>query len=377
MLVATGVVGDVRVLREATGLVQDGHRVHIIGKDVPPDASVPQGITVSGATGGPGLRRRPVPPSARRSIPTRAARWLLLPEHRNLSFRRWARETELAARRLRYDVVHAHDFTALAVGDRLARQRGVPLVYDAHEWWSERRRAGRPTPWQRRREQAQEGRLGHRAAAVLTVGQALADQFGVAYGWPHITVVRNTFPALPVVGGRPAARPVAAVYAGRLGAGRDLDTVSAASTRTSLPIRLLGPVEPGWAPHFQPGCCLIAPPVAPAEVGSVLRTAGLSLVTLDNRWRNHEIALPNKLFQAVQAGVPVIASDVGELGRTVHQYGIGELYRVGRVRSLLAALDRALTNYPELVGAVEHAADDLSWASDQRALLRVYRNLGR
>ena len=94
-------------------------------------------------------------------------------------------------------MVHAHDFTALEVGDELARGRGVPLVYDSHELWSGRPRVGRPTPLQARRERAREAEIGSRAAAVITVGEGVAGALREAYWWQHVHVVRNTFPLLP------------------------------------------------------------------------------------------------------------------------------------------------------------------------------------
>ncbi|MBI4940365.1 MAG: glycosyltransferase, partial [Actinobacteria bacterium] len=154
MLVATPVANDTRVLREATALVRAGHAVHVVGFGVPPGFAPPDGVTVSSA----GRRPRPSRPerpgvaaparTARRARPLwwRAARWLLLPEHRARTFGRWAREAYADATGRTFDVVHAHDFNTLALGDRLARERGVPLVYDSHELWFGRPVVGRPTP---------------------------------------------------------------------------------------------------------------------------------------------------------------------------------------------------------------------------------------
>lgn len=379
MLVATSVATDARVLREASTLAEAGYEVRIVGKDVPPGTRAPAGVVISTATAGTGLRRRPDSLTERSlSRPRRVARWLLLPEHRNRSFGTWARQAELVATGLGYDVVHAHDFTALAVGDRLAKTRGVPLVYDAHELWFERQRSGRPTPVQRRCQQRAEKRLGARAAAVLTVGEGLAAKLRATYGWNHVTVVRNTFPPSSSPGLVPApAMPAAAVYAGRLAAGRDLETVAATSRLVTLPVRLLGPADKSWSARFNPGRCTVASPVAVDDVDVALRAGGLALVTLSDQWGNHRIALPNKLFQAVRARVPVIASDVGELGRMVRDHRLGVLYRPGDPASLAAAVEEAVARYPELCASVKRAGEELSWHTDREVLLAVYDELTR
>src|SRR5436305_1345811 len=152
MLVWTDVSTDARVQREATTLAEAGHRVHVIGRAVAPGYVPPTGVTVESAGVAPtGVGRR-----RRLPAPLRLARWSLLPQHVNGALRRWVRQAEPKARAQTFDIVHAHDFTALPLGARLARDRGVPLVYDAHEFWPGRDRHGRPTPYQNWREKRTE-----------------------------------------------------------------------------------------------------------------------------------------------------------------------------------------------------------------------------
>jgi glycosyltransferase involved in cell wall biosynthesis len=376
MLVATSLASDTRVLREATTLARAGHVVHVIGKQVPAGWTPPDGVTAS-SVGAPSVFRADGKPSLagrRLSPPARTARWLLLPTHRNSAFGRWAAGVAVDAADRTFDVVHAHDFTALEVGARLAAERGVPLVYDSHELWSGRPRIGRPTPVQVRREQAVEARLGAQAAAVLTVGDGVARALRSAYGWRHVTVVRNTFPMPDPLPAAPDA-PTGAVYAGRLAPYRELEAVAEASRRVDLPITLVGPADETWLSRFDPGRAQVRPPLPVDDVDALLTGAGLALVTHSDRWVNHRLAMPNKLFHAVRAGVPVVATDVGELGALVREHGVGELYRPGDGADLARAVEAARGRYADLVDAVHKAAPSLSWEADAAALLAVYERL--
>jgi glycosyltransferase involved in cell wall biosynthesis len=263
MLVATSLASDTRVLREATTLAEAGHQVHVIGKQVPPDWTPPHGVSASSAGAGSVFRPDGAPSLSRRRLapPARVARWLLLPTHRNQAFGRWARAAAQDGARRTFDVVHAHDFTALEVGDRLARGAGVPLVYDSHELWSGRPRVGRPTPLQARRERALEAELGARAAAVITVGDGVARALRAAYGWHHVHVVRNTFPLLEAADAPPLPpTPAGALYAGRLAPYRELETIAAASRELDLPITVVGPADETWLASFDPGRATIRSP---------------------------------------------------------------------------------------------------------------------
>ena len=378
MLVATAVANDSRVRREAEALVAAGHNVHIIGKDVPEDFVPALGITVSsvGATS----PFRSTSGAGRQGLLVRAARWWLLPRHRNASFRSWAQRAIVDAKSRDFDVVHAHDFTALQAGAELASERGVPYVYDSHEIWLQQDRQFRPTPWQDRRERQIEGSLGSGAAAVITVGEGVAQALTAAYGWSHVIVVRNTFPVAAGSGQLPQV-PRALVYAGRIDGQRDLLTVLATVRQLpDLPVRLIGPVDESWhARHraeFSAAKVTVVPALPLVAVTAELQQAGLALVTLGAGPENHSQAMPNKLFHAVQAGVPVIASDLPELARVVNHYGLGELYRSGDVADLIAAVRRAQARYPELVANVKAAQSELSWSADSAVLVACYERIG-
>jgi len=382
MLVATSLASDTRVLREATTLAGAGHAVHMIGKQVPPDWSPPPGVTASSAGAGSVFRADGAPSLGRTRLapPVRAVRWVLLPQHRNQAFGRWAHAAEQDGAQREYDAVHAHDFTALEAGARLAARRGVPLVYDSHELWSGRPRLGRPTPVQTWREKREEGRLGARAAAVITVGDGVAAALRLMFGWDHVVVVRNTFPYVPPpdpgsAGAPVRDRPAGLVYAGRLAPYRELEVVAAASARLPLPVSLVGPADDTWLSRFDPGTAIVTGAVPPEQVARLLTDAGLALVTHSDRWENHRLALPNKLFHAVAAGVPVVATDVGELAAAVRRHGLGTLYRPGDAAGLVRAVEEACRRYPELVAAVRAAGPELSWEHDAKVLLGVYERL--
>lgn len=378
MLVATSVATDSRVRREAATLVAAGHTVHIVGKSVPADFDAGAGITVSSVgtssvfrpEGAPSLQGRQLP------LPVRLARWILLPQHRRSAFGRWAAGAVADARKRDFDVVHAHDFTALGAGAQLARERGVSLVYDSHELWSGMPRQHRPTPLADIRERRHEAELGGRADAVVTVGEGVAEALRSLYGWQHVTVVRNTFPYrsdLPA----PLPAPAGLVYAGRISAFRELEVIAAASQGLELPITLCGPADETWLTSFDRGVTEVWEALPLDAASDVLQAAGAALVTHSNRWENHRLALPNKLFHAVSLGVPVVATDVGELAKAVRAHDLGTLYDPGDPASLRDAIERLRREYPRFVASTRAARHELSWDVDAHRLVELYAKLGR
>lgn len=377
MLVATSVATDSRVLREARTLTGAGHDVHIIGKSVPEGFEPDSGITVSSvgtssvfrAEGGQSLAGRTLSP------PMKLARWALLPQHRRSAFGRWADGAVEDARSREFDVVHAHDYTALEAAATLAAERGVPYVYDSHELWTGLPREYRPTPLQDRHERRTEGRLGGEAAAVITVGDGVAAALKEQYGWGHITVVRNTFPFNPERPDVPA-EPEGFVYAGRVAAFRELEPIAKASHLIDLPITIVGPADETWLATFDPGRADVRPALPLDEASALMQANGISLVTHSDRWVNHRLAQPNKLFHAVGLGLPVVATDTGELAKVVRAHDLGALYSPGDAISLAGAMRSVVHDFERYACNVEAAREALSWNADAARLLAVYARLG-
>ena len=379
MLVISNVATDTRVMREAGALAEAGHAVHVIGKDVSTGYEPPKGVEVSSVGAGSAFRKQGAESlGARRKLPPhlRTARWALLPQHRNSAFAAWRAKAGVLARELEFDAVHAHDFNTLALGHELSAERRVPLVYDTHELWQGRPRVGRPTPVQKRSEAKQEQLLGAKAAAVITVGEGVAEELRRSYRWGHVTVVRNTFP-LPSGGPvEPPTEVKGAVYAGRIAPFRELEAIAGASEQVKpLRVVIAGPADDTYLGSFDPGAAELVGPRPVDEVDALLRELGISLVTHSDQWLNHRLAMPNKLFHAVRAGVPVVATDVQELRRVVEQYKLGALYKAGDADSLAAALREVAGDYAMYAANVRAAAPELSWEKDSDVLTALYERL--
>ena len=392
MLVQSPVAGDSRVLREAEALAAAGHAVHVVGRGVPEGFAGPDGVGVASVGRGTGLRpagaaARPALDAALRPV-FDAARWLLLPEHRARVERAWRDGAgELVRAHVREhgvpDVVHAHDFNTLELAAQVATRTGAALVYDSHEYWRGRARHGRPEPLRRRRAATREDTLLPRVDLVLTVSDGIADLLR-ARAARRVVVVRNSFPARPPAGQLPR-KPSGLVYAGRIGPGRDLETlVGAAPALAAVGVRpvVVGPADPDHLARLQARAAgrpvdLRPEPLPVDEVDEVYRREGLAVVTLDDSCENHRLALPNKLFHAVRAGIPVIAADLPELSRAIRGQGIGATYRPGDAASLAAAVAEVAGRYDDALAAVAAVQEHYRWERDAAVLAEAYDDLPR
>jgi glycosyltransferase involved in cell wall biosynthesis len=90
---------------------------------------------------------------------------------------------------------------------------------------------------------------------------------------------------------------------------------------------------------------------------------------------NHYLCLPNKLFQYVQAGLPIVVSDLPEMSSIVRHYELGKLVPPGHVSATAAAINSMLRDSAKLRRYRENAhraALELNWETEQMKLVAVY-----
>lgn len=371
MVAFSAVAADARVRREARTLAEAGLRVTVLGMG---DEVAGEPFEFRSVSSSPTARTSLLPTA---TAITSMVRWAAGPTYVRRLRQNFLRAAGEALDHLPpFDVVHAHDFDTLELATDYARRRESALVYDSHEFWPGRHSPYRPTPILARRERAEERRLGSRASHVITVSQGIADWFARDYGWRNVTVVRNTFPR--DLDTAPPLGPTAALYAGRAMAGRDLPTIVEAASSSPVPFQIVGPVDREMRTLLSaaaPRHLVVKDPVGIDEVTRLMRDAGIALVTLEDTCLNHQLALPNKLFQAVQAGVPVVASDLPEIRRLVASHRLGATYRAGDPSDLVRAIHEVVRDWPQFQSSVADAQPALSWAADGQRLLDVYTSL--
>lgn len=117
------------------------------------------------------------------------------------------------------------------------------------------------------------------------------------------------------------------------------------------------------------------PFVESAHVPRYLSTADIAVIPLLPTG-NHHKTLPNKLFEALQAGLPVLTSDMEATSAFVHRHDVGLSFPHGSAQDLAATAQRLVDNLDEfranIDGAVRHIS---SWDSQASKLASVYGRL--
>ena len=394
---------DSRVQREANSLVKAGHAVTVfclegshaaspmLDRRVTVEIVPPRGASRSARAPSPFLAG-----SGRGRIAARLG-WLSA-YVRNLGS--WARAVRRTASA--FDVWHAHDFTGLVAAD-LARPSGTVLVYDLHDIFLETgtgARLPRVLRWLVRRY---ERRLVGHIDLVVTVNGALAAYYTEHFHPRSMIVVHNCVPAWQPPDPRPTlirdaldldpAIPVI-LYHGLLDQDRGLETLYKAMLESGLEnahLVLLGPGQRrerlrdlAAEPRFD-GRIHVLDPVTPANLLPWVASADIGAMAMPPTTLNLYLSTPNKLFECLAAGVPVVISDFPAVRKIVLDDPLGPLgvacaptsaRDVARALRELLDLDTAART--ELGRRCAAAARERwNWESEARSLLEGYAQVAR
>lgn len=93
---------------------------------------------------------------------------------------------------------------------------------------------------------------------------------------------------------------------------------------------------------------------------------------------NQQASLPNKLFDYIAAGVPVITSNITEVATIVNQYSIGEVINEVSPESIAAAVTALATDenqYRQFKQNTVAAYNELNWDNEKHILISLFKKV--
>jgi glycosyltransferase involved in cell wall biosynthesis len=288
----------------------------------------------------------------------------------------------------RYDAIHSNDLDTLLPAWLVAGLRRKMLVYDTHEYFT-----GVPElqkrPFIRGIWSFIEGLIFPKLKRVITVNDSIADLYKKRYGNKDIQVIRNIPNAEVNIVANNSFLSVFPPGKFRIilqGNGINVDRGGEEAVemmkwldRAVLIIAGNGDVieqlKENVISEKLNDRVIFMPRMPYNELLGLTQMCDLGL-TLDKDTNiNYRFSLPNKLFDYLRAGIPVLASDLTEVRKIVESYITGWIVQAVEPR-LMADQINKLIDQPELYLKVKSnlssASKQLSWEQECKALDNWY-----
>ncbi|QKJ20023.1 glycosyltransferase [Microbacterium hominis] len=259
-----------------------------------------------------------------------------------LSAVKWSRQ---ALRGRRFDVAIANDVEAVPVAVKLRPRHGVladlheysPRLHDDNALWFQR-----ITPW----FEWVVARYVTRADAWTTVSRGIVDEYEKNFGF-RAELVTNAAPFSEAAPSDVSA-PIRLVHSGACLRNRRLHVMAEAVEAAAADVTLdfyLTPNDPPYLEELKEFAAAssrvtVHDPVPYAQLAATLPAYDVGIHVLPPINFNNKLALPNKLFDYIQARLGVLIGPSEEMAFYVETYDVGEIADDFTVEATTAALDR-------------------------------------
>lgn len=366
VLVSNDLSTDQRVERVCRSLVSQGHHISLFGRQLP--NSLPL-----------------------ENLPYKTHRFQL-PFHRGPLF--YISLNLVFFFRLlfkRFDAIHANDLDTLLAAFLLSKLRRKPLVYDTHEYFT-----GVPEIQQRplvkRVWQSIEKLIFPRLKNVFTVNQSIAQLYANEYPVQNIQVMRNIPPDMDVKPSPlPDFIPEKAFKIILQGNGINVDRGGEEAVEminhlsdVVLIIAGNGDVIPQLKQRVSTlkleKKVFFLPRMPYQQLMGITANCQLGLSLDKDTNINYRFSLPNKIFDYLRAGIPVLATPLLEVKSIVEKFQTGWICYDLSPQKMAEQIDQIRNQtevYEQLKNNLPLASAQLNWENECKPLLECYARLAK
>lgn len=299
------------------------------------------------------------------------------------------------------DILSCHDWFPLLLGYLASRtlfgKKRPSLIYDSHELEMARAKASKRRSITTRFIMALEKFLIKRSEAVIVVNESIAGVIAETYNLERNPIVVRNIPEYWQYSAEVAEKQreyyknkfkhapenKIIMYHGIISRGRGLENIfkALASIDKNVIMIVLGYGES--LPYYKRMVeelnlskrVFFHDAVDFDHLYQYICIADIGLCLIENYCLSYYLSLPNKLFECIQAGVPVIGSNFPEISRIIDEYKIGITCNPDDMDEIAENLEKLLTDnesYKVYKKNVFKAKELLNWDKERKVLIDLY-----
>jgi glycosyltransferase involved in cell wall biosynthesis len=285
----------------------------------------------------------------------------------------------------------ANDLPMLPVAKVVAEKCGALLVYDSHELYSEQEFSKR----EQRRWAQIEAKYIRECSAVITVNQSIANELKKRYSLNHVHVIYNAerVKSIPQSSRRlhellkiKADKKIVLLQGG-VSAGRNLEILVSAMryvTNEHIVLVILGDgllvrkLKKIAALQGLNARVYFHDAVPQNELLTLTASADAGVIPYQANCLNNLYCTPNKLFEFIAAGIPIIATDLPEIRNLVEGNSVGLVGDTSSPRAMAGLIDDFFSNERRFVYWKSQLAltrERVCWEQEEKKLVAIYEGL--
>jgi glycosyltransferase involved in cell wall biosynthesis len=285
---------------------------------------------------------------------------------------------------LNADIWLSNDWVTLPLAVAAAAARGGIVGYDTHELAiAECEQSFKWRLMHKPIAASIERRYIRSAQVISAVSPGIGSSLRQLYALPDQPLTIRNVPEYKRIAFRQCGATIRVLYHGLVAPGRGLEAAvdSVAYWRPEFRLTIRGPGNADFVRALasrarQAGVearVTVEPPVPMLELVDRAAASDIGLFPLPGHSRQNRLALPNKLFEYMMAGLALCVSDLPEMARIVTDYGVGRCLPSIEPAAIAAAINSfiqpAIDNFRR---CSLRAARELCWEHEAVAMIAAY-----
>ncbi len=279
------------------------------------------------------------------------------------------------------DLIFANDLDILPAAFLAAKLRNKRLIYDSHEYFTE-------TPELIHRPVTQaiwkgiENFLFPRMTDIITVNESIAKLYSDKFNKKvvvcrNIALARRTECKLKKEDLGISSDKKIILYQGALNVGRGLEWILDAMPYIEQVVLLIigdGDIRAKLQKQTKKlrieEKVIFLGRIDSNKLAEYTRLADIGLCLLENKGWSYYYSLPNRVFDYIHAGVPILATDFPEIAKIVNTYKTGILINHYEPEYLAKVINESLST-PINTDHFEKIQEELCWEEEEKVLIEV------
>nr|WP_246169854.1 glycosyltransferase [Alkalibaculum sporogenes] len=292
------------------------------------------------------------------------------------------------------DIVHCHDIYTLPIGEKIKKICKCKFIYDSHELWSDvshRKSSYIYTSFKNNLEK----KIVKKSDAVITVCNSIGNKLKEQYNLDQkIVIVRN----IPLKRDLQQDNDIfrkkynldsekkILLYQGGVQDGRGIEKIVRTMRYLDFKIILIILGNGSLIPDLKhltkelkiENRVFFHDAVSQEILLDYTSSADLGIHLMENTCLNHYYALPNKIFEYIQANIPIVCSDFPEMKNIIINFKIGEVVDPTDESKIAKVINDVMLSQDKFEiykTNCKNAKDILNWENEETILLELYRNI--
>lgn len=300
----------------------------------------------------------------------------------------WTGKIFLRFRKEQITHVNCHGLSSLPIGALFKLAKKSKLIYDPHELETE---INGLSGIRKKFSKILERLLISYSDSIVVVSNSIAEWYKSEYSLKRVYVVRNVpynYDIKSIYSNVLKEKikinedEILFIFQGGLSEGRGiqmiLDTFTKVNKKKHIVFMGRGPLEEIIKDHEKKFSNIhFHEAVTPKEVLYYTSSADVGISLTENTCLNHYYSLPNKVFEYLLSGLPMIVSELPEMGKFVDENNCGWKVKVesGALVDLIETISH--DDIFEKRNNALKCKDNYGWHKEEEVLLRVYKSLER